>query len=578
MNMPWEQYIPVLRPGIGHYQGSVKGGWRHGVGVQTWETGRRMGSVYAGEWKDDAAHGKGRMDVMPDQLVAEGGWKCSRLHGFGCKILLPDGSVFYGVFRDGMPHGPDCEWRRPSSLLFFKGRFARGRALHGLVENGKRPDADQAWEANGTDTTWDWTVLVGLEILATETEVAETLSAKEWVGRRTEELRGLWDTKQEMVLEFAKRYAYEPEEGEGLTSCSLGDLATCMWDHMPASHLFAQTRTLAIIHAKKRASVRKEAKMSHDDFMAHVMKADEQCSLVGKNSFHAKKTAAAIEALADRQHPQFSREILVGRVEEMEPDSVTHADLHLDITQPPCKPGDMEYVAKLPFGDTCKIMKTHNGERFSRKYVDRYCGHALREVKTRVDASVQNLLGNDDEEMSERMIRYRMHGGQSGKGCPKTVSGGASHDLSDICTHIPAFSGEGDFKPILLAGQRLNQVDYELDPKPVQKEGSEGLLPSERSFKLKFTPRPGAIDLVTGSFRVSPVRSPNNMKPCLSTSQNKLSFGAADRQASPIGFFQPDASSPQTRTPSSYTQKKMQQWESEGMMLPGYQRMIPEVR
>jgi hypothetical protein len=585
---PWSLYTVKYRPGVGHYQGAERGSLRHGDGLQTWECSRHMGTEYAGEWKDDTAHGKGRLSLLPDALVCEGGWRSGRLHGWGCRVTLPDHSVFTGVFRDGLPDGPDCEWLKKSGNVRFKGSYARGKALKGKVEDKASIDDEKEWRASGTDASWDWPTLLSVEILATEKQVEETLTCDTWINERTEDLRGLWDKRQDIVMEFVKRYEFETENKEPVTTNSLRALAIKIFEKMPSGYLFSQTRILANIEAKRRASVRSKNKDADEDFMALVMEADEQCPLAGKNAFHWQKKISTLKSLAEGQHPNYHRELLMGRVEEVDADTVTNADLHLDLTKPPCNPGDMEYVAKLPCADTSKMMKTYNGERFPRKYVDRYCGHVLRSIKSRVDASVENLLGDDSEEISEKLIRHRMHGDAEGKGCQRSVSGGATHDLSDICTHVPAYSMKGDFDPILLAGQRLNQVDYKLGPKPEPKEGEEDL-PIEnfpqRSFKLNYTPRPGEIDSGSGSFRVSPGRSQAESKRLTSPRQLRSASPREKKNSPNIGIFHAEGATTPPKTPLSRpgtsSSLKRPQWDSEGMLLPGYQRkkgMIPEVR
>lgn len=219
-------------------------------------------------------------------------------------------------------------------------------------------------------------------------------------------------------------------------------------------------------------------------------------------------------------------------------------------------------------------------------HVDRYCGHVLRSIKPRVNSSVENLLGDDKEEISEKLIRHRMHGDTDGKGCQRSVSGGATHDLSDICTHVPAYSMKGYFDHILLAGQRLNQVHYKFGPKPELKEGKEDRpiedLP-QRSFKLNYTSRPGEIDSGSGFFRVSPGRSQTESK---NSSIPRRSASQSEKAVSPtIGVFNADGATTPPKTPLSRpgtsSSLNRPQWDSEGMLLPGYQRkkgMIPEVR
>jgi len=569
---PWAACAPVYRPGVGHYQGSMRGGARHGDGAQTWECCRRLGSVYAGQWRDDTAHGDGSLTIMPDQIVAHGAWRAGRMHGSGCRVALPDGSSFSGAFRDGLPDGPDCEWYQAADRLRFRGRYAKGRALRGEVVDEKKSllDSDGAgepsvWAADGKDRRWDWGMLIGLEALVTDGDVEEMLRPDDWIKSRTADLTSLWDSRQEMVLGFVERYAFELEEGVPFSAGNLGALATRMWDQIPSAHLFTQTQALATIDAKHSASCRAQVKEAEDDFLELAMKADEDCAFFGRNSFHSRQHSSTRSSLGVNQHAKFFGELLVGRAEEIEADGATGADLLVDLTRPPCKPGDMEYVAKVPFKDTSKIMKTYNGEQHPRKFVDRYCGHVLRPIKPRVDASVENLLG-DDEEISEKMIRHRMHGDTNGKGCPKVVSGGASNDLVDASMHIPAYSDKSYFDPIILASRRLGQVDYMLGPKPAREntEDQENAVESERSFKLVCSQGSGDG---AGTFQVATCKAQ----------------GAVEKSDSKR--IRADRSSPGVSVKSSsswgaHRSEHSVRWSSEGMLLPGFQReigKIPEV-
>jgi hypothetical protein len=95
------------------------------------------------------------------------------------------------------------------------------------------------------------------------------------------------------------------------------------------------------------------------------------------------------------------------------------------------------------------------------------------------------------------------------------------------------------FEPILLAARRLSQVDYLLGPKPAQENADDidNAEQSERSFKLVCSPRLG--DAGAGTFQVA--------------------TGASSWPAT----------------------KSRNNWESGGMLLPGFQRdigKIPEVK
>ncbi len=526
----------VFRPGLGHYQGPLKNGMRHGSGTQTWEVGARMGSRYAGEWKDDSAHGKGTLTVSPDGLVAEGGWRAGRLHGWSSSVILAGSESFHGVFRNGLPDGPDCEWNRPSHKQRFKGKYVRGVPVHGVLEDSSTLEpAVTEWRA-GTDKSWDWETIVGLEMLVpTLQDVEGTLNGAEWVERRTQELSALWRADHAMVLEFARRYEWESqEEGAAFTAACLGELAAKMWERTPSAHLFASTRTMGKIRARERAVARATSEESAELFMESVLHANEHCPMAGNKSFHVQKTTATVNSLKQAQHPRFSRELLVGRVEQVEG---ANAGLLLDLTSVPYKRGDMEYVAKIPFGNSSKIAKASHREGFPRKYVDRLCGHKLRSIHPRVDVSIGNLLGNEDDDISEKLIQYRMHGASPASGCQRSVSGGSSHDLAGTCTHIAAYSDKGDFEYIRVASERLSQAQYEIGPKVLDAEGKQDP-ERQRSINLRF---PAVLPMDCSS-----------SKEHTATSQSQNMATGTDAQYSMLG----------------------------GMLLPGVQRkpaMIPEV-
>ena len=540
----------VFRPGVGHYDGGVKGSLRHGHGVQTWECGAQMGSRYAGEWRDDRAHGKGTLTVRPGRLVANGTWRAGRLHGWSSSVHLDEGQTFHGVFRDGLPHGPDCVWTRPSSKQRFTGKYLRGCVVHGVLEDNSALEPHVSEWHCGEDKSWDWVGAVGLEMLMpTAKEVEETLSETEWMKRRTDELGALWQADQAAVLELVQRYQWEPEEeGSPFTSMCLGALAGKMWQRTPSAHMFAQTRTLGKLKAQERGAARTASKDSMERFMEQVNQANEHCTFAGSMSSHVHKISDTVESLKQAQHPRFFREVLVGRAAEVHADScgLAVAGLHLDLTSAPCKPGDMEYLARLPYGNSSKIASARPGNAFPRKYVDRLCGHTLRQVQPRVDVSVQNLLGHPDEDVPEVLIRYRMHGASSTTGCQQSVSGGSSHDLSGTCSHLASYSDSKDFAGFHMASECLRQVRYEMGPKLLDAEGKQSQ-ETERSLRLR-TPAVGAGGAPGGTSHASLSSRLANGKEHDSTTRDTMGEHMGDLY--------------------------------EGMSLPGIQRkhdMVPEV-
>ena len=562
----WEGQPLVLIPHVGHYQGEcreVSGGVRrHGAGAQMWECGRSMGAVYAGEWKDDTAHGSGRL-AMPSGLVVQGSWRLGRLHGWGCTVTGPDGSSFTGGFHKGLPHGPDCVWVRPqghASPGRFRGRYDQGRALHGVVDGG----VDVEWASTDEKQPWGWTTTIGIHELVGNPELEAQLNADQWVQQRAGELRMLWQKHPDIVRTIKDRYAFNPEDGEGplpFTQDRLEALAEHMWDCVPSADLFQLTRTMAATAAKQRALLRSQAAQADTDFMALVLEADCSCELAGKNAFHAQKAQNVQKALAESQHPHFFRNVLMGRVAEVETDRKTTADLLLDLTAPPYKEGDMEYVARRPFQESIGVKKIVNGKLSPQKFVQRYCGHTVRPIKPRVEAAVQLPGGEqvNDEEMNEKKIEYRLHGG-TGRGCPKIVSGGALHDLSDVCTHVPTFQADGDFNPVLLAGERWKQADYVLGP-------SQGDSQTLRPLKLKH-------------------RNSNSADSSSALAASELSFQvqtADENQASNPSRVssRPHTSHKMAPAPmlNPWSTPKALNWDSDGLMLPGKSRgdgMIPE--
>jgi hypothetical protein len=565
--------LPIeLLPGIGHYQGQKKNGRRHGEGLQTWECGRFIGSVYEGEWRDDQAHGRGRLAVMPSGLVATGLWRMGRLHGCDCRVAMPDGSVFTGVFREGLPSGSDCSWIRSTSH-FSKGTYNQGRAMSGLVN-----DTD-AWEATDKDITWDWSTMMDLGDLLTDENVHTTLNESEWVAHRTEELRGLWQASPEMVLQLADRYGCVLGEDEPFAVDNLVALASKMWECTPSGHLFCNSRTIASNDARHRATMRSKIKRAGEDFLALVEQEDMQ---LHDKSSRGKMRSETEKSLAESQHPKFLAEVLVGRVERIPADSDTKADLHLDLTKPPCKPGDMEYVVRKPCREPCMI-KTLHRDKLVREYVDRYCGHTFRPIKPRVDASLENILGRqyDDDELLYRLSDYRKHGGEKGKGCPQTISVGVLHDLSDGCTHLSSYAQDKEFDSILQSCHRLNHVDYELEPKSAQilSEGEDGASEPDRKWKLRYNPVRDDSELL----RVPSQRKEHVVSAERSTSPRNISVSpsqmhnapAMESRTSKSGIDVFDGTDPSSRPGTSSTLgttdtvQSNPAWITEGLILPG---------
>jgi len=67
----------------------------HGIGVFTWEDGRK----YDGEYSDDKKHGHGRF-TWPDGRVYDGQWSEGRQNGVGI-YTYPDGRSRQGEWVDG---------------------------------------------------------------------------------------------------------------------------------------------------------------------------------------------------------------------------------------------------------------------------------------------------------------------------------------------------------------------------------------------------------------------------------------------------------------------------------------------
>ena len=101
------------------YRGQMKGGLRHGAGVQVWKDGSR----YEGEWRGDKANGYGRLMHM-DGDVYEGQWKNDTANGKG-KYYHVQGAVYDGEWVEDCQHGEGREeW--PDGT-YYEGAYINGK-------------------------------------------------------------------------------------------------------------------------------------------------------------------------------------------------------------------------------------------------------------------------------------------------------------------------------------------------------------------------------------------------------------------------------------------------------------------
>ena len=105
------------------YVGSFAGGKRHGQGTMRFGgAGKDASDVYAGEWRDDAMHGKGYMERDGDKYV--GLFEKGRPHGHGT-MRFACGDAYEGRFEDGRPHGEGAMRYVDGSV--YRGEFVKGR-------------------------------------------------------------------------------------------------------------------------------------------------------------------------------------------------------------------------------------------------------------------------------------------------------------------------------------------------------------------------------------------------------------------------------------------------------------------
>ena len=120
------EHWPPLEPG--YVQGfPYVGGKGRGRGKMTYLDG----SVYDGEFVDDACDGQGTA-VYPDGNVFEGAWKQNTKHGHGL-LKFANGDVFEGEFRHGKRHG----WGRHVDGDGIYERTWRVGTYVGHTESGK---------------------------------------------------------------------------------------------------------------------------------------------------------------------------------------------------------------------------------------------------------------------------------------------------------------------------------------------------------------------------------------------------------------------------------------------------------
>ncbi len=134
----------------GEYNGKLKNGKRHGVGIFILENGDR----YEGSWEDDMINRYGRYDFANGKSYL-GYWKNNKWHGWG-KFIWPNGDTYEGCWKEGNFDGPgtytfangnkyegqmDEDFMANSSGIFT---YANGKIINCEWTNGQLRNKDQS--------------------------------------------------------------------------------------------------------------------------------------------------------------------------------------------------------------------------------------------------------------------------------------------------------------------------------------------------------------------------------------------------------------------------------------------------
>ena len=101
------------------YEGTWKGGLRHGIGTMTWPDG----ATFTGKWEYNYACGKGKF-VHADGDVYEGSWLNSKANGFGVYTNIK-GSRYEGQWKDDQQDGQGYEIRPEGGS--YRGSYLQGK-------------------------------------------------------------------------------------------------------------------------------------------------------------------------------------------------------------------------------------------------------------------------------------------------------------------------------------------------------------------------------------------------------------------------------------------------------------------
>jgi hypothetical protein len=123
------------------YEGEVRDGGRHGVGVYTWANPQE--DFYAGEFVDDAMEGMG-VKRWSDGATYYGDRRSEAREGYGV-FVYADGGGYEGAWRSGAPNGRGVVWNVDGSVR-FQGLWADNTLIEAWIV-----PSDEAAEAGVTD-------------------------------------------------------------------------------------------------------------------------------------------------------------------------------------------------------------------------------------------------------------------------------------------------------------------------------------------------------------------------------------------------------------------------------------------
>mmetsp|Transcript_64759 Transcript_64759/g.159389 ORF Transcript_64759/g.159389 Transcript_64759/m.159389 type:complete len:1083 (-) Transcript_64759:8-3256(-) len=413
--------------GAGPFDGQWKHSYRHGIGTQLWDCGSLIGCMYEGEWRDGKANGQGTFTFVDGSLF-ECEWRDGVMNG-QAQCTLADGSTFRGRFEDGRPNGPGV-WR--NELETLEADFVQGTPTEGSIS-----DAEGAAGSLDPKSREKWKFRLMFDLSDAEWRQLHRpnpiLNPAEWRATRARELGGLAPAHvNRLCLAYGVNVGNN-EDGEPVLPFPqiCNGLAKAMWDRVPSAELISHARDQLAKSERNPLKEQDRIEAKFEAFMDEVIEEDEELRDAGVMAVYTNAESVTRESLASTQNPQYLGNVLLGRACAIDPSKGIAGGIHLDLTSPPSKPGDLAYCAS----PSCESPGAHvRNQRFNGSISH---PHYSKRVAQRLYPSfgqVQRYAGHSLWNVSAGEVPQQC-------GAPKAVPPLNSHDLS-MNSHVPTFVGE----------------------------------------------------------------------------------------------------------------------------------------